>query len=149
MHDGVFAENWQGTEAQMPSCGGAIGLWLYQAVLGIRPDPRGPGFEKFIIAPQPDPATGLDWARGSYTSGYGTIISDWRLANGTFTLRVVVPANTSATIVIPHTDARTVTESGKPASTSNGVTLLHQDGDTAVFAVGSGDYTFTTGWSSS
>jgi alpha-L-rhamnosidase len=148
MHDGVFAENWHGTEAQMPSCGGAIGMWLHQAVLGIRPDPAGPGFEKFFIAPQPDVATALTWARGSYMSGYGQIISDWKIGAGKFTLRAVVPANTTATIVIPNTRAETVMESGKPAAASDGVTFLRQDGDTAVFAVGAGEYAFTAEWRS-
>lgn len=146
MHDGVFAENWHGTEAQMPSCGGAIGLWLHQAVLGIRPDPEGPGFQKFFIAPQPDPGTGLTWARGSYTSGYGKIISAWKIDAGRFTLRTVIPANTTATIVIPHARAGRVFESGKPAAASEGVTFLRQDGDTAVFAVGAGAYRFTAEW---
>jgi len=146
MHDGVFAENWHGTEAQMPSCGGAIGVWLHQSVLGIRPDPAGPGFEKFYIAPQPDPASDLSWARGSYMSSYGKIISDWKIDAGKFTLRAGIPANSSATIVIPHTLAATVMESGKPAATSNGVTFIRQDGDTAVFAVGAGEYTFTADW---
>jgi alpha-L-rhamnosidase len=149
MHDGVFAENWHGTEAQMPSCGGAIGMWLHQAVLGIHPDPAGPGFEKFIIAPQPDPASRLTWARGSYTSAYGTIVSDWKIDAGKFTLRAVIPANTTATIVIPYARAETVKESGKPAATSAGVTFLRQHGDTAVFAAGAGAYSFTADWRSS
>jgi alpha-L-rhamnosidase len=146
MHDGVFAESWHGTDAQMPSCGGAIGLWLHQAVLGIRPDPAGPGFQKFLIAPQPDPATGLTWARGSYISGYGKIISDWKIEAGKFTLHAGVPANSSATIVIPHARAETVMESGRPAVMAQGVSFLRQDGDAAVFAVGAGEYTFTAEW---
>ena len=76
----------------MPSCGGAIGMWLYQSVLGIRPDPAGPGFKRFILAPQPDPATGLTSARGSYDSVHGRIVSDWTCENGKFTLHAVIPA---------------------------------------------------------
>jgi hypothetical protein len=49
-------------------------------------------------------------------------------------------------LVIPNTRAATVRESGKPAATSHGVKLLRQDGDTAVFAVGAGEYTFTADW---
>jgi len=149
MQDGAFAETWDGGNAQMPSCGGAIGLWLHQAVLGIRPDATGPGFHKFFIAPQPDPATGLRWARGSYDSPYGRIISAWKIEDGEFTLRAVVPANSTATIEIPNTHAATVMESGKPAATADGVTYLRQDGDTAVFRVGAGAYTFTAEWRSS
>ncbi len=149
MQDGVFAENWDGGNAQMPSCGGAIGLWLHQAVLGIRPDAAGPGFQKFFISPQPDPGTGLTWARGSYDSPYGKIISAWKIEGGRFTLDAVVPANSSATVEIPNTRAATVMESGKPAATADGVTYLRQDGAMAVYAVGAGAYTFTADWISS
>jgi alpha-L-rhamnosidase len=148
MQDGVFAETWDGGNAQMPSCGGAIGLWLHEAVLGIRPDATGPGFQKFFIAPQPDPATGLTWARGSYDSPYGRIISAWKIADGRFSLHAVIPANSTATIEIPNTRAETVMESGKPAATSAGITYLRQDGDRAVFSVGAGHYTFTSNWGS-
>jgi hypothetical protein len=37
-------------------------------------------------------------------------------------------------------------ESGKPAATSDGVTYLRQEGNRAVYAVGAGDYTFTSDW---
>jgi alpha-L-rhamnosidase len=146
IQDGVFAETWDGGNAQMPSCGGAVGLWLHEAVLGIRPDSTGPGFQKFFIAPQPDPQSGLTWARGRYDSAYGTIVSDWTIEADRFTLRAVIPANSSATIEIPHTRAETVMESGNPAGRADGVRFLRQDGDTAVFEVGAGVYLFTAGW---
>ena len=101
MHDGVFFEDWHGTNAQMPSAGGSIGLWLYQSVLGIRPDPAGPGFKKFILAPQPDAATGLTEAEGWYDSVYGRIVSKWRVVDGVMTLNATIPANTTATIILP------------------------------------------------
>ena len=28
-------ETWSGEGAQMPSCGGAIGTWLFESVLGV------------------------------------------------------------------------------------------------------------------
>ena len=124
MHDGVLAEDWHGGGAQMPSCGGTVGMWLYQSVLGIRPDPTGPGFKKFILAPQPDLATGSTSAQGSYDSSYGRIVSDWACENGRFSLQAVVPPNTTATVFVPAKDAGNVTESGKPAAQSEGVKFL-------------------------
>ncbi len=143
MHDGIFGENWTGADAQMPSCGGAIGLWLHQSVLGIRPDPAGPGFKKFILAPQPDPATGLTWARGSFDSVHGKIVSDWKITDGQFTLRATIPANTTATVYIPTANESSVKESGKPAGSAAGVKFLRLEKDTAVYAVGAGNYEFT------
>ncbi len=143
IHDGVLAEGWNGGGAQMPSCGGAIGLWLYQSVLGIQPDPAGPGFKKFILAPQPDPATGLTSARGSYDSVHGRIVSDWKIASGIFTLNATVPADTTATVYIPAHDKHSVRESGKPASKATGVKFMRLEGNALVYAVSSGVYHFT------
>jgi alpha-L-rhamnosidase len=143
IHDGVLAEGWNGGGAQMPSCGGAIGQWLYQSVLGIRPDAAGPGFKKFILAPQPDPATGLISAQGSYDSVRGRIVSDWKIEAGIFTLNATVPANTTATIYIPTQNQNSVRESGQPATQVKGVKFLRQVGDASVYAVDSGTYQFT------
>jgi len=142
IHDGVLAEGWNGGGAQMPSCGGAIGQWLYQSVLGIRPDPAGPGFKKFILAPQPDPATGLTSAHGSYDSVHGRIVSDWTCENGKFILNTVIPANTTATLYVPTKDADSVTESEKPAAQAEGVEFLRIENNTAVYALVSGNYRF-------
>ncbi len=142
IHDGVLAEGWNGGGAQMPSCGGAIGQWLYQAVLGIRPDPAGPGFKKFLLAPQPDPASGLTWARGSYASAQGRIVSDWQCEHGHFTLHAVIPPNTTATVSVPARDAAQVTESGQPAASAEGVTFLRMENQVALYTVGSGTYQF-------
>ena len=142
IHDGVFAEGWNGGGAQMPSCGGAIGMWFYQSVLGIRPDPTGPGFKNFILTPQPDPATGLTSARGSYDSVHGRIVSDWTCDNEHFTLHAVIPANTTATVYVPAKHASGVTESGKLATKAEGVTFLRTENNTVVYAVGSGNYKF-------
>jgi alpha-L-rhamnosidase len=154
MRHGVFTETWGGGGAQMPSCGGAIGMWLYQSVLGIRPDPAGPGFKRFILAPQPDPATGLTWARGSYDSAHGRIVSHWKMEGMTLTMEVTIPPNTTATVHVPVTPKpgeggpansdSVVTESGRPAAEAPGVTFLRMEKDAAVYEVGSGTYRFAS-----
>lgn len=146
MHDGILGEDWHGGGAQMPSTGGAIGMWMYQSVLGIRPDPAGPGFKKFIIAPQPDPSTGLTWARGHYDSVHGQITSEWKCDSGTFTLHATIPANTSATVYIPTSDEKSVMESGSPAASAAGIRFVRMDKDFAVYEAGSGDYQFAAGF---
>ncbi|MFN8485270.1 MAG: glycoside hydrolase family 78 protein [Anaerolineae bacterium] len=79
---------------------GAVGAWLYGVIAGIRPDERAPGFAHVVIAPVP--GGGLTHAAAAYDSVRGRIASAWRIENDTLTLSVEIPANTTATIVIPE-----------------------------------------------
>ena len=142
MHDGVLAESWNGGGAQMPSCGGAVGMWLYQSVLGIRPDPSSPGFKRFILAPQPDPATGLTEAQGWYDSIRGRIASHWNISGGKIFMDITVPANTMATVRVPTADPQQVSEGGRPVTHAEGVKLLRREADALFIEVGSGTYHF-------
>ncbi len=140
---GVLMEMWNGGGAQMPSCGGAIGGWLFQSVLGIQHDPDGPGFKKFILAPQPDPATGLNSAQGYYDCPYGRITSEWKCSNGQVTLHVAIPVNTTATVFVSTSDPNLVMESGVTASHAVGVQFLRSESHAAVYEAASGIYDFT------
>jgi alpha-L-rhamnosidase len=78
---------------------GAVGEWMWRVILGIEPDDAGPGFARFSVRPRP--GGGLTWARGTYQSIRGPITVDWRIAGAQFTLKVAVPPNTTARIVVP------------------------------------------------
>jgi alpha-L-rhamnosidase len=79
---------------------GSVVEWLYRVMAGIDTDPSAPGFEKIVIHPQPDARIGH--ARAEYDSVRGKIVSEWSLAaNGAFSLTVTIPANTTATVVLP------------------------------------------------
>ena len=142
MQNGALAETWGGGP-QMPSCGGAVGMWLYQSVLGIRPDDAGPGFKRFILAPQPDPATGLTAAQGWYDSIHGRIESKWKIAEGKIELEVTIPGNTLATVRIPTADPQQVREGGRPVAEAEGVKVLGSEMGALRLEVGSGRYHFS------
>ena len=55
---------------------------------------------------------------------------------------VKVPANTTATVCVPTTQAAQVTESGKPARAAVGVKLLRADKFATYYEVDSGSYSF-------
>ncbi len=120
---------------------GDLNIWLYEYLAGIRPDPAGPGFKKFII--KPDPCGDLTWAEGRHETPYGTITSEWNRTKLDFTLRVTVPPNTSATIYMPAKSAGAVMESDEPARRSAGVKFLRHEFGRAVFEVGAGRYEFS------
>ena len=79
---------------------GQIDEWFFNSLVGIRPSttPK-QGYQKFIIAPQP--VGDLKYVKASYDTLYGTINVDWTCENGTFTLNVSVPVNTTAAVYLP------------------------------------------------
>ena len=69
--------------------------------------------------------------------------SDWRRTSGVFTLKVTIPANTTATVYIPTEKPNAVTESGRAIGKAPGVSYLRQEDGYALFAAESGTYSFT------
>ena len=119
---------------------GHIMEWFYHDVAGIGPNPETPGFKKIII--HPEPVGDLTWAKGRYDSVRGRIVSQWQKEAGRLSIALSIPANTTATVYVPATDAQAVTENGKLAQDGQGVHFIKMDGGNAVFEVGSGEYLF-------
>jgi hypothetical protein len=120
---------------------GQIQEWFYHDLAGIQNAPGSAGFKKIVIHPQP--VGDVTWVKASYDSLRGKIVTEWKRAGGKFILKVTIPANTTATVFIPAKSAEKVFESGQPAAQSDGVKLLRQEDDRAVFETGSGSYEFT------
>jgi alpha-L-rhamnosidase len=113
---------------------GSVVAWAYRNVAGIDTTYSSPAFREIVIHPRLDDR--ITQARGEYESVYGKIVSDWKGTNhGPFALNVVIPANTSAKVYLPHLDNAKVLESGKP------VKVTESDGSD-VIEVGSGTYQF-------
>jgi len=85
-------ESWNGKRSRVHNCYNGIGIWFYQALAGIRPDPEQPGYKHFFIDPQR--CEGIDWIRASKPTPYGTISVD---INGDI-MCVNIPEGTTATI---------------------------------------------------
>lgn len=83
---------------------GAVASFLHRHIAGIRLLGDGPGYRKFLIAPQP--GGGLTWARAVHDCPYGRIESSWRVEGGDFRLDVEVPPGTVADVWLP--DGRVV-----------------------------------------
>jgi alpha-L-rhamnosidase len=116
---------------------GSVAQWLYEYVAGIRIDPERPGYEHVVIAPTPG---ALDHAAATLRSVRGEIRSAWQQTDSGFALAVAVPANATATVVLP--DGGELTESGMDARTAAGVRALRRENGTWIAEVGSGSYDF-------
>jgi alpha-L-rhamnosidase len=120
---------------------GAVGQWLMAYSLGIQRDE--PGFQKFILQPEPD-QTGLTTsAEGYYDSMYGRINSGWKVDGKVLTYKATVPANTTATLYLPAASADSVKEGGNAAARSTGITFVKYENGKAVYMLKSGRYDFT------
>ncbi|MCX6993416.1 MAG: family 78 glycoside hydrolase catalytic domain [Kiritimatiellaeota bacterium] len=101
---------------------------------------RKPAFAQIGIRPYLPKA--LTFAEATQETVKGRVTVRWQKNNGNIEMRVNVPVNTSALVSVPASNKNTVTESGRPAETSEGVEFIGMEGDYAIFAVGSGDYHF-------
>lgn len=119
---------------------GAVGQWMMAYSLGIQRDE--PGFKKFILQPEPDPTGQMTSAKGYYDSMYGRIESAWKLDGKKLTYQATVPANTTATLYLPATSEKSVTEGGKPANAQQGIKFIEFRNGKAVFELQSGSYQF-------
>jgi alpha-L-rhamnosidase len=109
---------------------GSVGEWMVGTIGGLVLDEAHPGWKAFRV--QPVPGGGITWAKATLDSPYGTIVSDWSIAGGTFTLSVTVPVNTTAAVVLPSTQKVTLDGSSPPSPGADG-----------GYAIASGTYVFT------
>jgi alpha-L-rhamnosidase len=100
---------WEGWDAIDPKTGrvkakslnhyspGAAMSWLWTRCCGIRP--TAPGYKKIEIAPQPGGT--FTYAKASYDSVSGKIVSSWEKEDGEFILDVEIPSQVDATVILP------------------------------------------------
>lgn len=89
-------ENWEGTVSHNHYSPGAVCQWMFDTAAGIRLE----GENHFVICPVPGGT--LTHAEAKYDSIYGQAESGWeKEENGTIRYRVVIPANTSAEVILP------------------------------------------------
>lgn len=147
---GTIWESWDGDfsngSRDHPALG-SVGQVLYEQFAGIHPDPAAPGYKKSLIAPQPP--SGLEHAAAHITTPYGQLASAWSQGQGSFVLHVTVPANTTATVVVPGSASQVqIRESGTlvwddgTGHHGDHVTSLGVRGNGVAFAVDAGTYHF-------
>lgn len=115
---------------------GAIGDWMYRVAAGIEIGEA--GYRHILIQPQPDRK--LTYAKASFESSYGQIASGWELRDGKMLVKLKIPANTTATIILPMAEPEKVTESGMPLAGT--FKKVKQDKNNTIIEAGSGDYSF-------
>jgi alpha-L-rhamnosidase len=117
---------------------GAIGDWMYRESAGI--EALKPGYKQIGIHPLVTKK--LDYSKASLESQYGTISSGWERNNGKIIVRVKIPVNTKATIVLPCDDQGKISVNGKPVNGNPLFTSIKKAENSTTLETGSGEYTF-------
>ena len=86
-------ESWNGKRSRVHNCYNGIGIWFYQALAGIRPDPMHPGYKHFFFDPQP--VASVDTVSATVPTRYGDITVEITPTSYTIT----VPPGATATVV--------------------------------------------------
>jgi alpha-L-rhamnosidase len=97
---------------------GAIGDWMYRNMAGINSDASAPGYKKILIAPKP--GAKISSTSAELNTPYGIVSSSWTVDNGLMKLDVVVPANTTATVILPASALKDGKETSNKAEIGSG-----------------------------
>lgn len=79
---------------------GAVGQWMYERLAGLAPDPEHPGYKHMILRPILNGP--LTSASAMIDTRYGRASSSWQKNGETYTLEIMIPANTTATLYLPE-----------------------------------------------
>ena len=73
--------------------------WFYTGLGGISQAPYSIAYRDIIIAPKP--VGTIKWAKSSFNSPQGMIVSEWELKENVFQLIVHIPESSSSRIILP------------------------------------------------
>lgn len=121
---------------------GAIGDWMYRTVAGLQE--AEPGYKSLIIAPKPGGK--LTHASAEYETPYGRVKSAWQIFDGRIKCDIVVPSNTTATLVLPGAAGKRVLEKGGDITKVRAMGRSQSEGDDLILKVGSGVYVLEYPW---
>ncbi|MEJ7560602.1 MAG: family 78 glycoside hydrolase catalytic domain [Pedobacter sp.] len=106
-------ESWNGDGSKSHPMFGSVVEWFYSGIAGIKIDPSSAGMQHFIIAPQN--IKELNYCKSSYNNLFGKIRSEWKRDDkGKLHILIEIPANTSATFVLPEGKQNIKTDTGRP-----------------------------------
>jgi alpha-L-rhamnosidase len=144
-------ERWDGIKPdgtfQVPSMNsfnhyayGAIGDWMYRVMVGLDTYEDGVGYKHIKI--QPHIGGGFTSASASLQTYYGTVSNSWKIEQNKIKMDIEIPANATATIYIPSSDAASVTESGVLISAVKDIKVTGTENGYTIVNIGSGKYYF-------
>jgi alpha-L-rhamnosidase len=119
---------------------GHIEDWFHRGLAGINLDLSLAKPRQIVIAPYID--RHLTWVSDTQDTVLGTIASEWKRQNGTVSLVVKVPPNSTATIHVPTAAQSTIKEGGRALAIVSTIRRSGVHDRSTVLVVDSGEYQF-------
>jgi alpha-L-rhamnosidase len=117
---------------------GAIGDWMYRVSAGL--GTMKPGYKHLML--QPHPTKKLSYSKASFESSYGTVESGWERKADKVIVKVKIPANNVATIILPVNSASQVSGNGINVAENKNFSGIRTVENKLVIDAGSGSYIF-------
>lgn len=115
--------------------------WFYSGLAGIKQQEDDFGFQRILIAPQI--VKDLEWVKANYQSINGEIRVHWSKEKNSLRLKLSIPANTTAQVLLPTSDPNTTRLEGKPLLSKADIRLLPRaENEQVLLEMKSGDYVF-------
>lgn len=121
---------------------GAIGDWMYRYLAGLDMEDTDIAYKKIRINPR-FAAGQLNYASAKLDSSYGIIESSWQEDQGHRTVRIQIPVNTEAKIILEGANLAQLMESGLSVEEVEGIFEIISTSEGVELRAGSGEYEFS------
>jgi alpha-L-rhamnosidase len=115
--------------------------WFYSGLGGVRQSESSIAYKEIEIDPQP--VGDVHSVTTSYESPYGAIQLSWIKTDNNFQLTLSVPANTTAFVYLPTTEAIRVREGNILLDQSRDISVVGVNNGKLKLKIGSGTYNFS------
>ena len=122
-----------------PMFGGGL-VWFYRKLAGMNADPEAPGYKHIVFRPQP--VDELSFVKYFNQTPNGEAGISWKNEDRQFSMQVVVPVGSEATVYVPILEGKSVSENGHSIIESDHVRFVGKEEGYQIFAVKSGKYEF-------
>ncbi|MBW6535315.1 MAG: hypothetical protein K0B11_09920, partial [Mariniphaga sp.] len=149
----TLLEKWSGENSHNHQMFGSITEYFYKFLAGIQSPMEGKTAKAYRqIHIEPHVPQELDFVNASLETVSGKVVSNWKKeAGGAFAHEITIPANTTATIVLPLLDIENVMvfegnekiwENNSFVESVSGIQDVTRVNDRLVVKIGSGNYRF-------
>ena len=116
--------------------------WFFSGIGGIRQAKGSKSYENLVI--EPEPVGDLTWAETTYGSINGEVMTSWNIKDKYFTLKVRIPSNTRASVIIAGKDPEKIMTGNIPVTKSPVVSKVTVNNGKTTCEVSSGEFEFKT-----